>query len=167
MGLNWSELATMLRLSKKTDYALLALQYLASDGASEVASTRAIADHFDIPAELLAKILQRLARYGLVAAHKGVHGGYHLARPARAISVAEVVQAIDGPLTLTACSPRDARCGQFAACTVRDPLWRVRDQILSVLQTVTVADIGHGGDRRISLTMRRGEPEAVVPGLAR
>jgi Rrf2 family iron-sulfur cluster assembly transcriptional regulator len=128
----------MLRFSKKADYALLALQFLATDGD---ASARAIAERYDIPVELLAKVLQHLARLGFVAAHKGAHGGYHLGRPTSAISVAEVVQAIDGPFAVTACAPGDERCAQFAACTVRDPLWRLKSRILSVLQTTTLAEI--------------------------
>src|SRR5262247_2706651 len=131
----------MLRLSKKTDYALLALQHLASEGASGVASARAIAERFGIPLELLAKILQQLAHHGLVAAHKGIHGGYYLARPADAISIADVVEAISGRMTLTACSPADVGCEQFAACTVRDPLWRIRERIVSVLEAITIAEI--------------------------
>ena len=145
----------MLRLSKKTDYALLALQYLAGHDPVGVANTRAIAERFDIPAELLAKILQQLARHGLVAAHKGVHGGYHLARPANTISIAEVVQTIDGPMTFTACSPRDEQCDQWQTCTVRDPLWRVRERILSTLQAVTVADMDDEGHDVVPLTIRR------------
>ena len=145
----------MLRLSKKTDYALLALQHLAREGTSGVASTRAISGRFDIPLELLAKILQQLARTGLIAAHKGMHGGYHLARSAGAISIADVVQAIDGPMRLTACSPRDEDCDQFAVCTVRDPLWRVRERILSVLETVTVADLTESGPHAVPLVVRK------------
>jgi Rrf2 family protein len=131
----------MLRLSKKTDYALLALQHLGSERASGIASARAIAERFGIPLELLAKILQQLAHHGLVAAHKGIHGGYYLARPAAAISIADVVEAIDGPMTLTACSPVDVGCDQFGACTVRDPLWRIRERIVSLLRTITIADV--------------------------
>jgi FeS assembly SUF system regulator len=151
----------MLRLSKKTDYALMALQYLASNGASGVVSARAIAERFDIPMELLAKILQQLAHQGLVAAHKGIHGGYQLARPALAISVADVAEAIDGPMTLTACSHVDVRCEQFATCSVRDPLWQIRERILSVLQTVTVADMDDQARRPVPLTVRK-EPEVPV-----
>ena len=151
----------MFRLSKKTDYALMALQYLASKGASGVVSARAIAERFDIPLELLAKILQQLAHQGLVAAHKGIHGGYQLARPALAISVADVAEAIDGPMTLTACSHVDERCEQFATCTVRDPLWRIRERILSVLQTVTVADMDDQVRRPVPLTVRK-EPNVPV-----
>jgi FeS assembly SUF system regulator len=151
----------VLRLSKKTDYALMALQYLASKGASGVVSARAIAERFNIPVELLAKILQQLAHHGLVAAHKGIHGGYQLARPAVAISVADVAEAIDGPMTLTACSHVDVRCEQFATCTVRDPLWHIGERILSVLQTVTVADMDDQARRPVPLTVRK-EPEVRV-----
>ena len=151
----------MFRLSKKTDYALMALQYLASNEASGVVSARAIAERFDIPLELLAKILQQLAHQGLVAAHKGIHGGYQLARPALAISVADVAKAIDGPMRLTACSHVDVRCEQFATCTVRDPLWRIRERILSLLQTVTVADMDDQVRRLVPLTVRK-EPNVPV-----
>jgi Rrf2 family protein len=131
----------MLRFSKKADYALLALQFLAAEAPSGIASTRAIAERYDIPVDLLAKVLQHLARLGFVEAHKGSHGGYHLARPTTAISVAQVVQAIDGPFAVTACGPGDERCAQFAACTVRDPLWHLKDRILSVLETTTLAEM--------------------------
>jgi Rrf2 family protein len=156
----------MLRLSKKTDYALLALQHLASEGTAGTTSARAIAERFDIPLELLAKILQQLAHHGLVAAHKGVHGGYRLTRPPEAISVADVIHAIDGPVTFTACSPRDTRCDQFAACTVRDPLWRVRERIFSVLQAVSVAELG-GNEARghVMVTMHK-EPSAASTPVA-
>ena len=131
----------MLRLSKKVDYALLALQHLASDGAPGFVSARVIAARFDIPLELLAKILQQLAHHRLIAAEKGVRGGYQLVRRPNAISIADVIQAVDGPMTFTACSPADTECEQFATCTVRDPLWRVKERLLAVLRTVTIADM--------------------------
>jgi len=131
----------MLRLSKKTDYGLLALGYLAAEAPSGVASARAIAERYDIPVELLAKVLQHLARRGFIAAQKGAYGGYHLTRPASAISLAEIVQAIDGPLAITACGREDEQCDQFGRCTVRDPLARVKERILSVLRDVTLAEM--------------------------
>lgn len=156
----------MLRLSKKTDYGLLALQYLASEAPSGVASVRTIAERYDIPVELLAKVLQQLARLGFVAAHKGAHGGYHLVRPATTISLAEVVQAFDGPLAITACGRKDEQCEQFGTCTVRDPLSRVKDRILSVLQTMTLAEMAQGASG-IPIVLSRGEPGPVVPVEAR
>src|SRR5687767_5363332 len=132
-----SELPPMLRLSKKTDYGLLALNYLASEAPAGVASARVIAEKYEIPVELLAKVLQQMARVGLVAAQKGAHGGYKLGRAASTISLADIVEAIDGPLAITACGRNDDPCDQYGSCTVRDPLWKVRDRILTVLQTTT------------------------------
>src|SRR6185436_5276925 len=122
----------MLRLSKKADYALIAMKHLAlrGDGSS---SAREIASLYDVPIELLAKILQRLVRRGLLASQQGTRGGYQLARMPAQISVADVIQAIDGPVTVTACATEEGSCDQFSKCNVRDPLSRVRERILTAL----------------------------------
>jgi Rrf2 family protein len=134
----------MLRLSKKADYALIAMKHLAlrSDrGSAGSSSAREIAEFYGIPIELMAKVLQRLVRRGLLASHQGTHGGYELARRPSQISVADVIQAIDGPVTVTACSTDDGQCEQFAKCNVRDPLWRVRERILAALDGCTIAEL--------------------------
>jgi Rrf2 family protein len=110
-----------------------------SDAAS--ASAREIAEQYDIPVELMAKVLQRLARRGLLTSHQGTHGGYRLSKASGAISVADIIQAIDGPLTVTACSTEAENCGQYAKCSVRDPLWRIKDRILSALATCSLQEI--------------------------
>jgi FeS assembly SUF system regulator len=133
----------MLRLSKKADYALMAMKHLAvkTDAAGSSTSAREIAEQYDIPIELMAKVLQRLARRGLLTSHQGTRGGYTLSKPTAAISVADIIQAIDGPLTVTACSTEDEQCEQFTKCNVRDPLWRIKDRILSALATCSLAEI--------------------------
>src|ERR1051326_9315347 len=97
----------MLRLSKKADYALIAMKHLALRGETGSSSAREIAEMYAIPIELMAMLLQRLARRRLLASHQGTRGGYQLARVPAAISVADVIQAIDGPVTVTACSTDD------------------------------------------------------------
>ncbi len=129
----------MLRLSKKADYALIAMAHLALKNGSS--SAREIAESFDIPTELMAKVLQRLTRRGLLVSQQGTRGGYQLARAAVGISVKDVIQAIDGPVSVTACSAHADRCGQFAKCNVRDPLWRIREIIVLALATTTVSDL--------------------------
>jgi Rrf2 family protein len=131
----------MLRLSKKADYALMAMKHLAIKSDAASISAREIAEQFDIPIELMAKVLQRLVRRGLLVSHQGTRGGYKLSKPTTAISVADIIQAIDGPLTVTACSTEDEQCGQFAKCNVRDPLWRIKDRILAALATCSLAEI--------------------------
>jgi Rrf2 family protein len=132
----------MLRLSKKADYALIALNHLAhrrDTGAS--ASARDIAERYDIPLELMAKVLQRLVRTGLLVSTQGTRGGYALSRPSRSISVADVIQAIDGPFTVTACSTEKHDCEQYSKCNVRAPLWQIREKILAALDTVSLAEM--------------------------
>jgi len=80
-------------------------------------------------------------RRGLLASHQGTHGGYHLARVPAQISVADVIQAIEGPVTVTACSTEDGQCEQFEKCNVRDPLRRVRERILAALGECTIAEL--------------------------
>src|SRR3989442_3775158 len=131
----------MLRLSKKADYALMARKHLALRADRRSWSAREIAEKYDIPIELMAKVLQRLVRRGLLASHQGTRGGYQLARLPVQITVADVIQAIDGPVTVTACTTEDGRCDQFAKCNVRDPLWRVRERILAALGDCTIAEL--------------------------
>ena len=131
----------MLRLSKKADYALIAMKHLAIRPDASSISAREIAEQYDIPIELMAKVLQRLARRGLLTSHQGTRGGYRLARPSGVISVADIIQAIDGPLTVTACSTHAENCDQYNKCSVRDPLWRIKDRILSALATCSLQEI--------------------------
>lgn len=136
----------MLRLSKKADYALIAMKHLALKGGQGASSSaREIAEEHEVPIELLAKVLQRLVRSGLLESHQGTRGGYQLSRPPECISVADVLQAIDGPLRVTACSTDDEQCDQFASCSVRDPLWRIKERILDTLRSSTVAEIAADG----------------------
>ena len=131
----------MLRLSKKADYALMAMKHLATHTDAASTSARAIAEEYNIPLELMAKVLQRLTRSGLLASHQGTRGGYTLSKAPASISVADIIQAIDGPLTVTACSTDDEQCEQFNHCNVRDPLWKIKDRIIIALETVSLAEI--------------------------
>src|SRR6188768_4289727 len=131
----------MLRLSKKADYALMAVRHLALQTEPTSACAREIAEQYDIPIELMAKVLQRLVRTGLLVSTQGTRGGYALSRPSTAISVADVIQAIDGPFTVTACSNEKADCEQYSKCSIRDPLWRIRERIAEALGTVTIAEM--------------------------
>ena len=134
----------MLRLSKKADYALMAMKHLALAG-NQPSSAREIASAYNIPVELLAKVLQRLVRRGLLVSLQGTRGGYQLARGPRLISVADIIHAIEGPVVVTACSTEEGQCEQFSTCNVRDPLWKVRERILTALGECTVAELAVDG----------------------
>ena len=131
----------MLRLSKKADYALIAMKHLALRGDRGSSSAREIAELYDIPIELMAKVLQRLVRRGLLRRSRARAAAISWRARRSQISVADVIQAIDGPVTVTACSTDDGQCEQFAKCNVRDPLWRVRERILTALGECTIAEL--------------------------
>jgi len=134
----------MLRLSKKVDYALIALMHLAHQGQAGEASAwsaREIAKGCGLPPDLLAKILQRLAREGIVVSHQGTKGGYSLGRPAERIHVVSVIEAVDGTLSLTQCFTDEGTCEQFDTCSVKSPLQRLNDRVLRMLEDVTIAKI--------------------------
>jgi Rrf2 family protein len=136
----------MLRLSKKADYALMAVRHLALPDEPSSTSAREIAERYDIPLPLMAKVLQRLVRAGLLVSTQGTRGGYTLSRVPAMISVSDVIQAIDGPVMVTACSTDNNDCDQYSKCSIRDPLWRIRERIAATLDTVTIAEMAAEND---------------------
>jgi Rrf2 family protein len=143
----------MLRLSKKADYALIAMKHLAQKREVASTSAREIAEQYDIPIELMAKVLQRLVRTGLLTSQHGTRGGYALSRAATTISVADVIQAIDGPFTVTACSTENSDCEQYGKCSIRDPLWRIKERIVAALGTVSLAEMAADGEAPAAVPM--------------
>ena len=78
---------------------------------------------------------------GLLVSVQGTRGGYKLGRPAMQMTVADVIQAIDGPVAVTACSPTNHTCEQFDHCEIRDPLWKIKARIVDALATVSLAEL--------------------------
>ena len=144
----------MLKLSKKADYALIAVRHLATRGAEQSLSASDIAEVYGISTPLLAKVLQKLAKHGVVTARHGSSGGYQLARPAKEISALEVISAVDGPLVITSCVTSHGTCDHSNTCTVREPLRKVNESIAQVLRAVTISQ------------MTEDSPEAELVGLS-
>jgi Rrf2 family protein len=131
----------MLRLTKKADYGLMALKYLAEKAELGAQSARDIAGAYHIPPQLLAKILQTLTRTGILVSHAGTYGGYALARPASEITAFEVIRAIDGPLFITSCITIHGTCELSGHCTIKEPLRKVNDSITDLLSAICISDL--------------------------
>jgi Rrf2 family protein len=131
----------MFKLSKKADYALIAVKHLAKSGQGESRSAGDISERYGVSAPLMAKVLQKLARQGLVVARHGSSGGYQLAREPGLISALDVISAVDGPVLITSCVTSHGNCDATLHCSVREPLRRVNDSILQVLSTVTISQM--------------------------
>ena len=131
----------MFRLSKKTDYCLMALKHILSK-KNEPSSAREIAEAYDIPFEVLAKLLQTLARKGILVSKHGTKGGYSPARNPASITLHEVMEAIEGPVALVDCAGvRKRPCGQEKKCLVRRPLVNLNRKIVDVLGRMTLREI--------------------------
>ena len=131
----------MLKLTKKADYGLMALKYLAEHPETAAQSAKDVADAYGIPAQLLAKILQQLTKKGLLRSHAGMNGGYALAREASKISAYEVILAIDGPFFITSCTKGTKACELTPSCTIKEPLARVNETIAGVLKSISIQDL--------------------------
>ena len=142
----------MLKISKKSDYALMALQYMATVQQGEmnafnihrVVNTKEIAEEHLIPLELLAKVLQTLAKHQMIESQNGPKGGYVLAREPRDISIAQVLEAIEGPLGIADCyheKDDDEACEQMEHCNIRTPLLKVQESIMQLLSSMSIEDM--------------------------
>src|ERR1700738_1263051 len=131
----------MLKLTKKADYGLMAMKHLAEHVDQGACSAKDVAEAYGIPQEALAKILQRLAKVGLVRSQHGMNGGYTLTRDPKMITAFEVIRAIDGPLFITSCVTVRGECDQTDRCSIRGPLRRVSHSIEEVLRRLTILEM--------------------------
>ena len=130
----------MLRVTKLTDYATVVLTVLASDPLA-VLSASELAERAGLEAPTVAKVLKPLAQAGLVDGFRGANGGYRLARDAAAISLVEIVEAMEGPLGMTECSVHAGQCGIEDSCGVRANWRRINDVVSDALRDVTLAQM--------------------------
>ncbi len=141
----------MLSLTRKSDYALVAMAYLTAQKeiTDEPVSARQIARAFDLPQPLLMNILKALAGGGMLESTRGIHGGYRLARNPRNITMLDVVQVIEGSVPLTPCTDahhgqvtdEHATCCAQATCPIRRGIHRLHARLNSLLATMTVQDL--------------------------
>ncbi|MBK8914843.1 MAG: Rrf2 family transcriptional regulator [Phycisphaerales bacterium] len=134
----------MLSLTKKAEYALIAMYHLARAEADAVWSARDISIRHGVPLPLLMNVLKTLHRAGLVRSTRGARGGYTLDRPAVSISLAEVIEAVEGPVALVECvGEADAHggCDLADSCPIRAPIARIHARLRQVLADVSLADV--------------------------
>jgi FeS assembly SUF system regulator len=130
----------MLRVTRFTDYATVVLTVLAAR-PDAVLSAAELAEQAGLEPPTVSKLLKPLAQAGLVEGFRGAHGGYRLARPAAAISLIEIVEAMEGPLAMTECSLDDASCGIAGQCGARANWRRINDVVAEALRGVSLAEM--------------------------
>ena len=133
----------MIRLSRVADYGIVLMTELARLGTSR--ATPELAERTRIAQPMAGKILKALAREGLLQSQRGAKGGYQLARPASLITVAEVIEALDGPIALTACVEHGSgECGIEAICPARSNWHRINAAMREALDGISIAEMATG-----------------------
>ncbi len=151
----------MIRLTNLADYAVVVMTAAARCSDTR-ASAAAMAAATGIPAPTVAKLMGTLARAGLLASSRGVAGGFALARPASAISIAAIVEAVDGPIALTSCnSGETSECTLHGSCAVRPHWGPINDAVRGALAAVTLADLAMPA-RKTELTVPIYNAELVA-----
>ncbi len=155
----------VLRISRKIDYGLRAMIYLASIAQDSVVPFREIARQMDVPEDFLAKILKTLVDQGLVRSTRGPHGGYALARPPTAISFLDVIEAVEGPVALNVCLDGEDACGHSTACTMVS-VWRLgQERMLDVYRQAKLSELAFkpADDGQIGLVQLQLQNVARTP----
>lgn len=130
----------MLRISKLTDYGTVLLAHLAESGG-RVRSAHDVAAATGIAPPTVSKLLKLLARAELVTSTRGANGGYRLARAAELVSAADIIDALEGPVSITECSASDSRCEHEGMCSVGGAWQRVNTAIRRALDDVSLNDL--------------------------
>ena len=129
----------MLRMSKLTDYGTVVLAHLAHQ--SSLVSAADVSASTGIALPTVSKLLKALTRGGLAVAQRGAHGGYSLARKPESISAAEVIDALEGPVSITECSALDSQCDYEAVCNVGNAWQGINVAIRRALEDVSLSDL--------------------------
>src|SRR5919205_485590 len=131
----------MLRLNKLTDYAIVLMTYIANSPESSLHSARELANATQLPLATVNKILRELLDHGLLVSHRGMRGGYTLARMAGEISVAEIISALEGPVGFTECNATPGCCDLESSCTVRYNSGVIGQALQRALQNIRLSDL--------------------------
>ncbi|MEE9189463.1 MAG: Rrf2 family transcriptional regulator [Candidatus Neomarinimicrobiota bacterium] len=130
----------MLKLTRKVEYALIALRHLQDERVASIISAKEIADTYEIPTPLLAKILQQLAREKIIEPIQGPHGGYRLKISLDSIKLTDFIEMLEGPLGLVNCF-HDANCDLVTQCNIREPIEKINSSLFNLFANMTIADI--------------------------
>ena len=134
----------MLKLSKKAEYALMAVKYIACTTNGNFVTAKEISVSYDIPYELLAKVLQNLTKFDIVKSYQGVKGGYQLTKMPAQIPLLDVIKAVDGNYKITECMNNKKGkepCSHLDCCVIKDPLIKLQLEIDNLFRKTTINNI--------------------------
>ena len=143
----------MFRISRLADYATVVMTALAEDPATVISAVE-LAERVRLEPTTVSKLLKQLGQAQLVESFRGANGGYRLARAPRAITVADIVAAMEGPFGMTECTVHEGNCGHEAHCGVRSNWRRISEAVEAALRGVTLADMRAPASPRRAIPLR-------------
>jgi len=152
----------MLRISKLTDYGIVLLATFAERPFGATCNARELALATHLPFPMVGKVLKTLAQAELLVSHRGARGGYALARAPESITVAEIIEALEGPIALVECNAGPGHCEQETSCHVRAPWQRIHSTIRTTLSHVTLRGLV-GPLLQVDRALREPAPAAELP----
>lgn len=129
----------MLKLTRKSEYGLIALLHIDARQDGGLVTAKEIAETYQLPAELLGKVLQSLAREGLVESVQGARGGYRLNIPIESVSLGEVIEKLEGPIVITPCCDGSMDCRQVKTCNIRNPVQRIQEEVREFFYSLSLS----------------------------
>lgn len=141
----------MIRLTRQADYGILLLVHIAGEPMGSVHAAPDLAATTGVPVPMVSKILKTLARSGLLVSHRGPRGGYGLARRSSEISLADIVQALDGPIAMTACTGHEPDCDLESRCRVHPHWQRLNKLVIDALTRTSLTDMVEPAARLVAL----------------
>ena len=155
----------MFRLNKLTDYGIVLMAHVARSSEESPHTARSLAKATQLPLPTVGKLLRQLSDAGLLSSHRGVKGGYNLARKSEKISVADIILALEGPIGFTECSVVPGLCEMERSCSIKINSQIIGDALRDALEHVMLADLNHQipqHDRRAAEKFISIEPAGIA-----
>ncbi len=131
----------MIKVNKLTDYSILILNHFATQNEDTVFNASQLAQALTLPSPTVSKILKILLKNQFVTSHRGAQGGYQLAKPLKSISIAAIIEAMEGRLAVTQCNVGTGLCTHEQGCQMRSPWQKINHMVLELLSQVSLADM--------------------------
>ncbi len=132
----------MLKLSKKTEYAIIAILAMSENNEDQLYTAKELSQRYNIPPEIMGKVMQSLTKNNLIVSHQGVKGGYQLQKDLSKINISSVISAMEGPLQVVDClTIDDCSCGQIQSCNIKGPMELIQNEFLGFFDKITLQDL--------------------------
>ena len=149
----------MMRINKLTDYGIVVMTEIATMKSDTVHTAKVISERTKIPLPTVTRLLKTLSNEGLLDSQRGSQGGYSLSESASTISVASIIESIEGPIALTECSTNECACSYESSCNVELPWQKINNTVKTALEKISLAEMiqSRPNDELVNLSMNYGD----------